>query len=297
VLASTGAQITVQVSQSVADKPTIAVVDVSYAGTLVGTKTITFQGVANSISIKDVTVGTTGGVGYFRAKVLDAAGNALGGKVVENDGTANSVAAISAITSGVTQSATTASDGDWSPAAAAGSDGRFNCTKGGVTTLNVKHVVDAATTVKHSFAIACGGALATWTISMDKASYQPGEIATLTVTGKDSKGNLVNSALDISTVEYSFGGMTFVTAPTTTDSFTSAAGAKTYKLSVGTTEGSFVGSFKITGSTDTAAKTVQYKVAAGTATVSNADVLKSIVALIASINKQIQALQKLILKR
>jgi hypothetical protein len=31
--------------------------------------------------------------------------------------------------------------------------------------------------------------------------------------------------------------------------------------------------------------------------VSNADVLKSIVALIASINKQIQALQKLILKR
>jgi len=35
----------------------------------------------------------------------------------------------------------------------------------------------------------------------------------------------------------------------------------------------------------------------GTAAVSNADVLKSIVALIASINKQIQALQKLILKR
>jgi hypothetical protein len=34
-----------------------------------------------------------------------------------------------------------------------------------------------------------------------------------------------------------------------------------------------------------------------TATVTNADVLKSIVSLIASINKQIQALQKLILKR
>jgi hypothetical protein len=97
--------------------------------------------------------------------------------------------------------------------------------------------------------------------------------------------------------EYSFGGMTFVTAPTTADLFNSAAGVKTYKLSVGTTEGSFVGTFKITGSTDTAAKTVQYKVANSSATVSNADVLKSIVALIASINKQIQALQKLILKR
>jgi hypothetical protein len=33
------------------------------------------------------------------------------------------------------------------------------------------------------------------------------------------------------------------------------------------------------------------------ASVSNADVLKSIVSLIASINKQIQALQKLILRR
>jgi hypothetical protein len=37
--------------------------------------------------------------------------------------------------------------------------------------------------------------------------------------------------------------------------------------------------------------------AAPTATVTNADVLKSIVALIASINKQIQALQALILKK
>jgi hypothetical protein len=36
---------------------------------------------------------------------------------------------------------------------------------------------------------------------------------------------------------------------------------------------------------------------ASTGAVSNADVLKSIVSLIASINKQIQALQKLILKR
>jgi hypothetical protein len=47
------------------------------------------------------------------------------------------------------------------------------------------------------------------------------------------------------------------------------------------------------GGTD---QVVSYKVA-GTGAVSNADVLKSIVALIASINKQIQALQKLILKR
>jgi hypothetical protein len=45
------------------------------------------------------------------------------------------------------------------------------------------------------------------------------------------------------------------------------------------------------------AVTVPYKIAGTTATVTNADVLKSIVSLIASINKQIQALQKLILRR
>jgi hypothetical protein len=43
--------------------------------------------------------------------------------------------------------------------------------------------------------------------------------------------------------------------------------------------------------------TVAYTVANPSTTVTNEDILKSIVALIASINKQIQALQKLILKR
>jgi hypothetical protein len=43
--------------------------------------------------------------------------------------------------------------------------------------------------------------------------------------------------------------------------------------------------------------TPTYKISTGGDTTTNAEVLKSIVALIASINKQIQALQKLILKR
>ena len=139
-------------------------------------------------------------------------------------------------------------------------------------------------------------------MSLDKAAYAPGEVATLTISGKDSDGFPVNTTDGISTsgtlVEYSFGGMTFVTAPTATDIFNSAAGQKKYTLSVVTTEGSFVGTIKLLGATtDTAAKTVQYKVANPTPGVSNADVLKSIVSLIASINKQIRALQKLILRR
>lgn len=132
---------------------------------------------------------------------------------------------------------------------------------------------------------------------MDKATYSPGEIATLTVSGKDSKGFEVNAIDTLGTLEQSFGGMTFVTAPTTADKFDSAIGSKTYTLAVGTSEGAFVGTFKIAGSTETAAKTVQYTVKSTSTAVSNADVLKAIVSLIASINKQIAALQKALLKR
>ena len=53
----------------------------------------------------------------------------------------------------------------------------------------------------------------------------------------------------------------------------------------------------MTADTDTAAKTVQYKIASTSTAVSNADVLKAIVSLIASINKQIAALQKALLKK
>jgi hypothetical protein len=86
------------------------------------------------------------------------------------------------------------------------------------------------------FTVNCGGALDTWTIAFDKASYQPGEIATLTVTGKDADGIPAPSLVAIAGLEYSFGGMTAVTAPTNGDLFTSGAGVKTYKFAVGTSE-------------------------------------------------------------
>jgi len=290
---ATGTELYVVQGDANEDKPVNTTVTITLDGTVVGTKSFVFQGVATTIEVKDITVGKTGSVGYWRAKVLDAAGNALASKVVTGDSTANSDASIAAIASH-NSDATTAADGDWS----ATGDGIFNCAKGGVTKFNLKHTINSVTgaAVKKEITIACGGVLDTWTMALDKAVYAPGEVATLTVTGKDSLGNLVNSTDVLGTtgvaLEYSFGGMTFVTAPTGGDTFTSAAGQKKYTLSVGTTEGSFVGSFKIVGTTDTSAKTVQYKVANPTAAVSNAEVLAAIVKLIASINKQIRALQK-----
>jgi hypothetical protein len=284
------------------DKPLTTTVTITLDGAVIGTKTISFRGAASKIVISDVTVGKTGdsstGKGYWAAVVQDSAGNNLLSKTVETDGTANAAANNSGIAA-IGTSAVSHTDGTKASTAGTGTFGRYECAASGATVLYVKHVTNSITgaSIKGSFPVACGNVLDTWTVSMDKASYQPGEIATLTVSGKDAKGFAVNSFDDLGTIEYSFGGMTAVTAPTTTDSFDSALGAKSYKFSVLTTEGAFVGTFKIAGATDTAAKTVQYKVASASGAVSMADVLKAIVSLIASINKQIAALQKALLKK
>ena len=315
-------------AQVIVDRETAGVggsctVSTTWNGTLLGTKTFTMQGAPAAITVSDVTVGlaaASANFGYYRVSVADNAGNPLPGAVISADNTeANNAAALASGIIGAVQANTSVATSSTAgsgygktagvtsanlTAATSGANGiaRFTCTAGkaGTAKVTVRTPVDSAATsyvTSAPFTVACGGALATWTISMDKASYQPGEIATLTVTGKDSLGAPVHSLQAMTGATYAFGGMTPVTAPTATDVFNSGAGIKTYQFSVGVSEGSFVGTFTATGSTDTAAKTVQYKVASATPAVSNADVLKSIVALIASINKQIQALQKLILKR
>ena len=150
--------------------------------------------------------------------------------------------------------------------------------------------------MKKAIDIMCSDVLDTWTVSMDKASYAPGEIATLTISGKDKNGLPVYSLQALTGVTASLGGMTQVVAPSASDTFTSGAGTKTYQYKVDTTEGAYVGVVLVTGATDTKSKTIQYKIA-GAAGVTNADVLKAIVSLIASINKQIAALQKALLKK
>ena len=97
-----------------------------------------------------------------------------------------------------------------------------------------------------------------------------------------------------------------LTAVTTTGSASmlpSANGSKTYTFTVGTASGMTAGTYTsiidFTGLTDVAADkaTPTYKLTTASTDVTFTEVLKSVVALIASINKQIQALQKLILKR
>jgi hypothetical protein len=156
--------------------------------------------------------------------------------------------------------------------------------------------------------VKCAGGAVTYKAAWDKASYTPGDLATLKITGYDSKGNVANDVAAVATTlpVVAIGGLDkTITGPTTEDALD--GGSISYKYTVGATEGTFAGKVTFTTINERYASdispagadavTITLKVANSSATVSNADVLKSIVALIASINKQIQALQKLILKR
>jgi hypothetical protein len=105
VLASTGAKVSAKVTPITAGVPTVATVQITYDGTVVGSRTFTFEGYAKSIVITDVVVGKVGsdsagnGV-YFRYQVKDSAGNALRNRSIANDGTANAPSTVTDISSG-----------------------------------------------------------------------------------------------------------------------------------------------------------------------------------------------------
>ena len=291
-------------------------VEVAANGTPVATKTFTFQGPVAAISVTSLVRGdlTAGQTAKGNIVATDSAGNQIAGVTIT--GAIVNAADVATITAVSVSAATTAKTaglnggvlGSSTPAtigysssgvATNGTDVQFK-TPNGIGGFILSPV----------YKIQTSGSAVNYTAALDKASYVPGDIATLTVTGRDSKGFLGNdmfviasgSALEVATLQ---GSQMTLVGGVTTDKLGSGAGTKTYKFVVGSTEGSYnmvVEYPLILTSTNktlygAAVQTVAYKVSTGTTAVSNADVLKSIVALIASINKQIQALQKLILAR
>ena len=164
----------------------------------------------------------------------------------------------------------------------------------------------------------CADDAATYTVSSNKASYETGDVAEFTVALSTKTKTVVNdmqnmaqsytassvaacTASAATTPTLSSGAFaSLVTTPSCADQ--ASDGKITYKALIGQDAGKYTVAFSIpalNGNTYGAtSQTLSITVVkAGGAEVSNAEVLKSIVALIASINKQIQALQKLILKR
>jgi flagellar hook-associated protein 1 FlgK len=307
--------VTVARPTAMANKGFSTTVTISWNGAVVGTKSFTFQGEVASLVVTPRRIGATkqtiSNTDAFRVSYADSAGNTLIGASLGTTAvvaaTTTSVVTGASIPSG--SEATTTDPAKGTLTCAAGASDYL--LAGGTAQLQLQHVNPiSGTTVKSNvWTATCQGSAYTYTASYDKTTYTPGSVATLTITFKDRDGDLANGYDTVGTTADLIsivGGPseTAVTIPANGDLATSGtglAGIKTFQFIVGSTEGDFqaVVSAPVvnTRNSSQANQTVQYSVKSASTAVSNADVLKSIVALIASINKQIQALQALILKK
>jgi len=318
----------VRVTQGTADTPTSSTVTISYNGTTVCTKTVGFAGAPTKMTVtvsqtQDLSASTGksdflkdgyGRAGLFTVLLTDAAGNQV--QAAAGDAASGSLPAIGSFSSNSAslagQTIVSALSVD-NPATQTSSTlpgrlstGIYTCgATAGSTTAKLDFTITATgkTITSDAFTLRCADDPYSYTASFDKASYVQGDLAVLTVSFLDSKGNPANS---ITSTGGWTGNMPMLTNVTTTGAAASlgTTGTAKYTYTVGTPSGMTAGTYTsiVDFTTLTAAKTAvvstpTYKLSTGGDTTSNADILKSIVALIASINKQIQALQKLILKR
>jgi hypothetical protein len=305
VSASTPTDLSVVVSQPTANAPVSTTVTVTYNGTTVCTKSIIITGEVASMKASSVVAGATGGANAtgFKLRTYDSANNLVLPAAAR-------FAAVSASLSTVVSAASisTAASALTGDTADSYSTGTFTCgSTAGSKDINLAYQnVSGVVAVSTPITLRCAGNADTYTASFDKTSYVQGEIATLTVKFVDNLGNAANSygTLGAASAVVTSPMMTMIgTPPAGATNLADVNGVATFKFTVGGNTAVTAGSYNalVDYPTLTAAnakiQTVAYKVSTGDTGVTNAEVLKSIVALIASINKQIQALQKLILKR
>jgi len=281
-------------------------VTVSYNGVVLATKAGSITGKPSTISVTPLFVGKAGttadNAGSFSFQVKDSSGNLLG---LDNatdlafDTSSNTAIVTSAV--GTTAPASgNAYVGKGGIACVASAEGTSNVV--------VKTTLSDGTIVKSApFVATCGGSVYSYTASLDKASYKLGDIATLKVTFKTLKGNKVEGVTTIgnantdntisSPMMSRIGGDTITSASSTTD----VDSVITHKFTVGTTGTFTPGAYNMIVTygdvTTSDPVTVAYTITSDGAGVSNTEVLAAIVKLIASINKQIVALQKLLTKK
>jgi len=285
----------VYVNQGTANAAVSTEVSVLVDGVSIGSKTITFAGDLSKIAVTVLGIAQKGSAAatniVLAYKAYDAAGNRVALAAPSIKGTD------AVVNTGAVQTAETAT--------VTGTVG-FNCATYGTNTGLYLQATNTAgaTIVSDKFAISCAGDMYTYTAKLDKSTYKQGEIATLTISGFDVKGKPSNDIQVIGSATYkpaiSGSYMTAVNAPLYTDYTTN--GVITYTFIVGNTAGSYSMAVDLPLLTNPAAnatdvsKTVGYSIASDGG-VSNAEVLAAIVNLIASINKQIAALQKALTKK
>ena len=305
VSAASPAALWVAVGEATAGAGWAGTVTISYNGVVLATKTGKISGTASKLTVAPLLIGKNDGNvsgSAFAYQVTDAAGNniAVTATNIVYDSSTNAALVGAAV-------------GSVNNSTSAAGAGTFTCANSasltGTADIVMKTTLSDGTVIKsNSMTVRCGGAAAKYTASWDKAVYSQGDVAKLTVKFTDAVGAIANSYDDLSANTNQV-----VTAPQMerVTAYPAAAEADgdgnfVYTFTVGTSSGAVAGKYNAVVSFPTvnargaaigaANVTASYEIA-GTGAVSNADVLKSIVSLIASINKQIRALQKLILKR
>jgi len=163
------------------------------SGVALGTKTFTFHGapttLTNVIQYKNYIQANKGSAetSVIAIKVTDAGGRAVIGYTPEIVGS-NAAAA------------STGSCADVSTSDASTRDGTYVCSvtttagsTSGMTSTMTARLDDPETTgtqyFTSTFTVTLGGAVSTFVLTTDKATYEPGEWMVITATAKDSSGN------------------------------------------------------------------------------------------------------------
>jgi trimeric autotransporter adhesin len=299
---TTSANIPFNVRQATANKAATLTVVIKFDETVVATKTCKITGEVATVTASAPKIGKSGGTNTAAATIAyaDAAGNA----VYPTSGTSVVSTSVGVVITNVTV-------GTYPTNAPQSGALTVTCSSvgGKQSGLQMKHINASGTAIlSNTWDQSCADVPYTVNASWDKASYTPGSIAKLTLTFKDADGNLANAydavgANSANAVMTVTGGpsATAVTPIAAADKPSYSTGQVTYDYVVGTTEGDFVAVIVPTEVKENNALatniSLAYSVKSTSTAVSNADVLKAIVSLIASINKQIAALQKALLKK
>jgi hypothetical protein len=317
VSASAPGDIYAKITEATAGAGWSGTVTVTYNGVVLATKSGSITGLPSKITIAPLAVAKTNAttdtaVSY---QVYDSVGNAiaLASSAVVFNASDNTAAVTSTGTGSYPNGNSTT---------AAGYLSVVGGTSAGVANISVKTTLSNGTVVvSNTVPVTVGGVASSYTASLDKTKYAPGDIATLKVKFLDSKGNAAASSSTLYTIPTNAAPFVWnaaLTLPQFTQIGTSGAvagnqganvygvganvspdatGTITLKYTVGTTEASYSGvvDFPTVDAVAGSAQTVSYSVSSGSTSLN--DVLKGIVSLIASINKQIAALAKLVTKK
>ena len=289
--------------------PRTCTVTVTFGDTVVASKTIKMLGEVASLTIDPANSGTVWAYGVDGTD--DVAGTAANqNKIiyVAKDSAGNTInldsePSLSGATNGASQCTIAAGDYLISAITTNGYATKdLNCTSASVRgpatyKLAITRTSDAVAVVSNEIKVDVTKAKNTFKASWDKAVYNIGDIMTLTIEGFDDKGfkNYDGDTAGADVAVNVSGATRLSAAPATGDKF--SKGVVKYQYSAGTTAAQYGWNALVSTVSGQDMVVGTYTIKDPNTGTTNADVLKSIVALIASINKQIQALQKLILKR